>query len=78
MSGHSYEEILPIATFLKSWEKPERHVTVEYFGANHPFDAIFTLDGAAVTAGFLAPAYHIEVTSAIFEYQHLEREALSR
>jgi len=72
------EEVLPIATFAKSWEKPERHVTVQYFGGNHPYDAAVTLHGGAIDAGFFEPLYHLEVTSAAFEREHLEREALAR
>src|ERR1044072_1001726 len=72
------EEILPIATFAKAWEKPERHLTVEYFGGNHPYDATVSLHGAAIAAGFFEPLYYIEVTSAVFENEHLEREALAR
>src|SRR5690242_18156590 len=57
------EEVLPLATFVKSWEQTERHISVEYFGPNHPHDAVITLSGAAIDAGFLEPRYHVEVTS---------------
>ena len=70
------EEVLPIATFAKSWEQPERHISVEYFGPNHPHDAVITLSGAAIDAGFLEPRYHVEVTSAAFDREHLGRSAL--
>jgi hypothetical protein len=34
------EEVLPIATFAECWEQPERRISVEYFGPNHPHDAV--------------------------------------
>jgi hypothetical protein len=72
------EEVLPIATFAKSWEMPGRRLEVQYFGRSHPFDAIITITGEMVANGATAPRYHLEVTSAIFESEHLEREALAR
>src|ERR1043166_1403892 len=72
------EEVLPIATFAKSWEQPERHVSVEYFGPNHPHDAVIKLSGTAIDTGFFRSHYNVEVTSAAFEREHLEREALAR
>ncbi|MGH9933006.1 MAG: hypothetical protein ACREA9_27790 [Pyrinomonadaceae bacterium] len=72
------EEVLPMARFATSWEAPERHVTVEYFGPNHPHDATITLSGAAIDDGFFEPLYDLEVTSAAFRREHLEREALAR
>lgn len=72
------EEVLPIATFSKAWEQPERHISVKYFGPNHPHDAVISLNGAAIAAGFFEPRYYVEVTSAAFDREHLEREALAR
>ena len=72
------EEVLPIATFAKIWERPGRHLTVEYFGPNHPYDATVSLCGSEVDEGDIESVYYVEVTSAMFEREHLEREALAR
>jgi hypothetical protein len=72
------EEVLPIATFAKIWEMTGRHLTIEYFGPNHPYDAMISLRGSEVDKGFIKSSYYLEVTSAVFEHEHLEREALAR
>ena len=72
------EEVLPIATFAKIWERPGRHLTIQYFGPNHPCDATVSLRGSEVDKGYIESFYHLEVTSAVFEDEHLEREALAR
>src|SRR5262245_56539388 len=59
------EEILPIATFAKIWEKPGRRLSIEYFGPNHPYDATVALQGLDIDKGYLESFYYLEVTSAV-------------
>lgn len=66
-----------MSVFAKTWEKPERHLFVEYCGPNQPQDAIITFQGTEIDQGWLEPLYHVEVTSALFERAHYEREALA-
>lgn len=71
------EEILPLAVLAKTWERTGRHLFVEYCGPNKPQDAIIRLQGTEIDQGWLEPLYHVDVTSALFERAHYEREALA-
>ena len=72
------EEIIPIATFAKCFEAPERHATIVYTGDTERYDAVMTVTGKTVELGHILPTYYIEVTSAVAPYEYLQREALSR
>jgi hypothetical protein len=45
---------------------------------NHPYDARVSLRGSEVEMGDIESVYYVEVTSAVFEREHLEREALAQ
>ena len=71
------EEVLPLATFAKAIEGPERHIWVRYLGPNSAYDAEARFAGAYVDRGFLDANQFLEVTSAVAPYDYLQREALA-
>jgi hypothetical protein len=73
------QEILPLATFLKKFERPGRRIFCRYAGGgSSPFDAEIRVEGREVELGFLEPSYYIEVTTAEYPEQYLARESLRR
>jgi hypothetical protein len=73
------EEILPLATFLKYFEGPERKIKCIYFSDNRKYDARIKIKGIEVEKGFIESEYYLEVTIAENQkIEHLRREALAR
>lgn len=73
------EEILPIATFLKYFETPERQIKCRYFSSVQNYDAIIRITGIEVEQRFLDKEYFLEVTVAEQEkIEYLKREAMAR
>lgn len=72
------EEILPLAAFLKHFERPGRSVKCRFFSGNQNYDAKIKLAGADIDKGWFEKSYFVEVTSAVSSTDYLEREALSR
>jgi len=72
------DEILPIATFLKHFEKPGLAIKCQYFPGNQNYDAKIQLSGYYKDKGYFEQSYFIEVTSARNPKDYLIREALAR
>lgn len=71
------QEILPLATFLKYFERPGRQVKCRHFSGSQNYDAKLKLEGDEIEKGFLEAEFFVEVTRAeCEEYEHLRREAL--
>ena len=72
------EEIIPIAAFLKHFERPGRKVTCKYYPGNQNYDAKIRVQGDELRYDYIKRSYYLEVTSAVSSYDFLEREALAR
>lgn len=72
------EEILPLAAFLKHFERPGRSVSCRFFVGNQNYDAKIKLKGEEVDQGYIEASYFVEITSAVSPTDYLLREALTR
>jgi hypothetical protein len=77
-NGKLVEEILPLAAFLKHFERPGRSLKCRLFLGNQNYDAKILLNGYGVEKGYLEDSYFVEVTSAVSPQEYLKREALVR
>ena len=71
------EEVVPLATFVKHFEAPQRRVRCKYLGRRtDKADAEIRLSGAAVSHGFYPSRLLIEITVAVQPYAYLQRELM--
>lgn len=73
------DEILPLAAFLKHFERPGRYVKCRFFSGYQNYDAKIKLKERCVgKKGFIEDSFFVEVTSAVSPQDYLIREALVR
>lgn len=72
------EEVLPLAAFLKHYDRPGRSVQCRFIPGSQNYDAKIKLKGYEVDKGLLEDSYFVEVTSAVSPQDYLVREALDR
>jgi hypothetical protein len=73
-----FDEVLPLAGFVRAIETPARGVHCTYRRGNQNFDAEIELDGPEVERGFVPPRLWAEITVARHPMDYLHREALER
>lgn len=73
------EEIVPLATFIKYLEGPQRRVRCRYLGSDaDQADAMMSIRGKTVAYGMWPRRRMIEITTACHQRAYLQRELLER
>jgi len=72
------EEILPISSFLRCFERPGLDLYCEYFSGSQKFDAKIYCEGLLVQRQSLKAEYFLEVSIACHPKDYLKRECLEK
>ncbi|MEK6591133.1 MAG: hypothetical protein AABZ11_10700 [Nitrospinota bacterium] len=72
------EEILPISSFLRCFERPGLDLDCEYFSGNQNFDAKIYCEGLLVEKQSIKSEYFLEVSIACHPKDYLKRECLEK
>lgn len=72
------EELLPICNYVQAKYRLGRYISVKWIDGNQQFDAETSQRGARVDNGFEPVAGYLEVTSAMYQNDHLVRELMDK
>ena len=72
------EEILPIASFLGTFERVDLNVECEYFSGDQSYDAKIYCDGLLVEKGSMRKEYFLEISIACHEKDYLVRQGIEQ
>lgn len=70
------EELIPIARYVQARYREGRRIKVRWYSGSQPFDAILWSSGVFVEKGFAPRKRFVEVTTAPYHNEHLDRRRL--